>query len=105
MNERKTSSDHQQFQDFGGAIDLDIGIRIPNSYYEAVEEYCNITNIPVREWFNGEILDAIEAIELGHMTDTFVKKYNLRGLSKDKREAMIQAHRMITLKDERLNDG
>jgi hypothetical protein len=52
-----------------------------------------------------EILDAIEAIELGHVTDTFIKKYHLRSLSKDKREAMIQAHRMFTLEEQRLNDG
>jgi hypothetical protein len=54
MNDKKeerTSSDYEQFQEFGGVIDLDIGCRIPNSYYEAVKEYCNIAYIPIPEWF------------------------------------------------------
>jgi phage-related protein len=103
--EKKTSPDYKQFSEFGGIIDLELNIRLPDSYYEAAREYCNVANIPVREWLNAEILDAIEAIELGHVTGTFIKKYHLRSLSRDKREAMIQAHRMFTLKEETLNDG
>jgi hypothetical protein len=104
-NAGKTSSDYKQFSEFGGIIDLDINIRIPNSYYEAVKEYCSLSNTPVREWINSQVIDAIEAIELGHLTDIFVKKHNLRGLSREKQDALMQAHRTFTLKGETLNDG
>ncbi len=49
-----TPDDFTQYSEFGGFVDLEIGVRIPNSYYEAVKEYCNIAKIPVREWFNNE---------------------------------------------------
>jgi len=103
--EKKTSSDYQQFSEFGGIIDLDINIRIPNSYFEAVKEYCNISNTPIREWINSQVIDSIEAIELGHLTDSFVTKHNLRGLTREKQDAMIQAHRMFALKEETLSDS
>jgi hypothetical protein len=105
VEEEKTSSDYKQFQEFGGVIDLDIGCRIPSSYYEALKEYCRLINIPVREWCNTAIVLEIEAIELGPVTNTFLERYHLRSLSKEKREAIIQAHRMFTLKEQRLNDG
>jgi hypothetical protein len=77
-------------------------IRIPSSYYSAVQEYCKLTNTPVTEWFNNEILDSIEAIELGPATSTFIDKYSLRRLSKDKREALMQRHRTFKVREEKI---
>ena len=100
-----TLDDFTQYSKWGGFVDLEIGVRIPNSYYEAVKEYCNIANIPVREWFNNEIILAIEALELGSLTKIFLDKYHLRELSSDKREAMVQAYRKFSLSEERLSDA
>jgi hypothetical protein len=86
-----TPDDFTQYSERDGFVDLEIGVRIPNSYYEAVKEYCNIAKIPVREWFNNEIILAIEALELGFVTKIFLEKYHLRELSSDKRGAMVQA--------------
>jgi hypothetical protein len=97
--------DFTQYSKWGGFVDLEIGVRIPNSYYEAVKEYCNIANIPVREWFNNEIILAIEALELGSVTKVFLEKYHLCELSSDKREAMVQAYRKFSLSEERLSDA
>jgi hypothetical protein len=93
-----------QFTQFGGVADLDINIRIPYSYYLAVDEYCNIAKISVREFFNDAIIEQIEAIDLDSVKDTFIKKYHLRELSREKREAMIQAHRRFNLVEETLSD-
>jgi hypothetical protein len=100
-----TPDDFTQYSEWGGFVDLEIGVRIPNSYYEAVKEYCNLAKIPVREWFNNEIILAIEALELGSVTKIFLDKYHLRELSSDKREAMVQAYRKFSLSEERLSDA
>jgi hypothetical protein len=99
-----TPDDFTQYSEFGGVADLEINIRIPASYYEAVKEYCNIAKMPVREFFNDAVIDQIEAIDLDFVKDTFIKKYHLRELSREKREAMIQAHRRFNLVEETLND-
>jgi hypothetical protein len=100
----KTPDHFSQWTEFGGIADLDINIRIPTSYYDAVKEYCNIAKIPIREWFNDAVIDQIESIELDHVNDTFIKKYHLRELSREKREAMVQAHRRFDLIEETLSD-
>jgi hypothetical protein len=97
-------SESKRYEVFGGVVDLQFAIRIPSSFYDAVKQYCKLTDTPVREWFNNEIILAIEALEVGYVTPTFLEKYHLRGLSRDKREAMIQAYRTFTLKEEKLSD-
>ncbi len=100
-----TPDDFTQYSEWGGFVDLEIGVRIPKSYYEAVKEYCNLAKIPVREWFNNEIILAIEALELGSVTKIFLEKYHLRELSSDKRDVMVQAYRKFSLSEERLSDA
>jgi hypothetical protein len=106
--EQKADSESEpepmQFDEFGGVADLDISIRIPYSYYEAVTEYCNISKMSVREWFNDAIIDQIESIDLDFVKDTFIRKYRLRELSREKKEAMIQHHRTIRLTEEKLRE-
>jgi hypothetical protein len=57
--------DHfSQWTEFGAFADLDINIRIPTSYYDAIKGYSNISEIAQRERFNDVIIDQIEAIDL-----------------------------------------
>ena len=101
----RTPDHFSQYSEFGGIADLDINIRIPYSYYEAVEELCNISNVPVREWFNDAIIDQIESIDLDFVKDTFIKKYHLRELSRERRDAIVKAFRRFNLVEETLIDG
>ena len=98
----RTPDHFTQYSEFGGVADLNISIRIPNSFYEAVKEYCNIAKMPVREWFNNAIIDQIEYIDLDFVKNTFIKKYHLRELSIERRAAMIQSHRRVELVEEML---
>lgn len=107
-------SESKQLDKFGATIDLNIKIRIPYCFYKAVKEYCDLTNIPIRRWFNDEIILAIESLELDYLNDTFIKKYHLHELPREKREAMIQGqskgqgqgqgNRRVTLVEETLSD-
>jgi hypothetical protein len=102
--EEKTDSDYEQYAEFGGVVNLQIDVRLPNSYLEAVKAYCNLDKTPVREWFNNEILNLIESIEVGYATPNFVERFHLSGLSRDKKDAIIQHQRSFTSKDEKLSD-
>jgi hypothetical protein len=50
------------------------------------------------------VIDEIESIDLDLVKDTFIKKYHLRELSREKRGAMVQAHRRFDLIEETLSD-
>jgi len=80
----------KQFQKFGGIAQLTIPIRIPNSYYEYIKQYCSLSGEPLKEWFNDEIIQAIEATEFEMIIRDVLKKYHIRELSDGQKEVMIQ---------------
>jgi len=107
MNNKKeemTSPDYEPYADLGGIVNLQIDLRIPKSYLDAVKAVCNLDNTPIREWFNNEILDLIESIEVGDATLSFVQRFHLRGLSRDKKDALIHSHMTCTTIEEKLSD-
>jgi hypothetical protein len=80
----ESEAESNQLDKFGGIIDLNLKIRIPYCFYKAVKEYCDLTNTPIRRWFNDEIILAIESIELDYVSDTFIKKYHLHEPRKER---------------------
>jgi hypothetical protein len=71
MSESEAEAESNQLDKFGGIIDLNLKIRIPYCFYKAVKEYCDLTNTRIKEWFNDEIILAIESLELDYVNQTF----------------------------------
>jgi|SRR6476469_10068801 hypothetical protein len=84
MSESEAEAESNQLDKFGGIIDLNLKIRIPYCFYKAVKEYCDLTNTRIKEWFNDEIILAIESLELDYVNQTFIKKYHLHELTWEK---------------------
>jgi len=94
-----------EYNEFDGIVDLSLQVRIPSSFYSAVKQYCSLTNTPINEWFNEEIILAIEALELGPATCAFVDKYYLRNLSSEQRHALMQRERRFRLTEEEIGEN
>ena len=102
--DEKTSTDYEPYSDVGGIVNLRIDLRIPKSYLDAVKAVCNLDNTPVRLWFNNEILNLIESIEVGYTTRSFIERFHLKGLSREKKDALMHAHTAYTMVEEKLSD-
>jgi len=92
------------YEQFDGIVSINLQARIPSSFYSAVKEYCSLTNTPIHQWFNEEIILAIEALELGPATSAFIERYHLHNLTPENRHALMQFHRSFREREEKIGE-
>jgi hypothetical protein len=62
-----------EYEEFDGIVSLNLQVRLPSSFYQAIRQYCSIADISVHEWFNEAVILEAKAIELGPATSAFIE--------------------------------
>jgi hypothetical protein len=95
---------HKFADRFGGITDVSLTIRLPTSYWKAIELYAEAGNMTPSECRNEMVISMVESTELGVVNDEFHDKFHLGELSGKERSAMVQRHRRFNLSDVTVSD-
>jgi hypothetical protein len=89
---------------FGGITDVTLTIRLPTSYWKAIQLYAEVGNMTPSENINEMVISMVESTVLAIVNDEFHEKFHLGELSSEDKDAMVRRHRSFKLSDVTVSD-